>query len=212
MKFKTRNIFNNRKTKFAVDFGVCTFMEKNDKGNYTSKSCPGCYSARLLNVYPGLRNKLEEIDGGYPVMEDFKSDIITFCEHFNARATIRLNRRSFRQCSLESLRELARNISDEDYRPVDKIGLQVMGKHHSDPVNKWLLDVDGILADDPRVGEIIQFVENIDQGSKGKRVLATIPSRTGCHLIVTGFNPNIFKKEYPEIEIIKDSPTNIYIP
>lgn len=146
------------------------------------------------------------------MLEEFKPDIITFCEHFNARATIRLNRRSFKQCSLESLRELARNIADEDFRPVDKIGLQVMGKYHSDPVNKWLLDVDGIQYDDPRVGEIIEFVENIEQGSTGKRVLATIPSRTGCHLIVTGFNPNSFKKEYPEIELIKDSPTNIYIP
>lgn len=165
---------------------------------------------------PGMRKNSRAIKSylikSKEMLEDYKSDIITFCEHFNARATIRLNRRSFRQCSLESLRELASDISIEDYRPVDKIGLRVMGKYHSDPVNKWILDVDDLLVDDPRVGEIIQFVENIKQGSDGKRVLATIPSRTGCHLIVTGFNPNIFKKEYPKIEIIKDGPTNIYIP
>lgn len=75
MKFKTRNIFKNRKTKFAVDFGVCSFMALNENGNYQSESCPGCYSARILNVYPALRRKLEEIDGGYPDMDDFIADI-----------------------------------------------------------------------------------------------------------------------------------------
>lgn len=143
-------------------------------------------------------------------LELYKPDIIALCNHFNARATIRVNRRSFKQCAFETLAELARNLSVEDYRPVDKVYAQVMGKHHSDPVKKWILDVDDILCDDPRIEEISQFIESLQP--EGNKVVAVMPSRTGSHLITTGFNPMEFKKKYPEIEIIKDSPTNIYIP
>lgn len=75
LKFKTRVIFSNRKTKYSVDFGVCQFMFKDGSGNYTSPTCPGCYSARLLNVYPTTRNKLEEVTSKPPNLDDFKSDI-----------------------------------------------------------------------------------------------------------------------------------------
>lgn len=75
LNFKTRVIFSNRKTKYSVDFGICGFMSKNDKGNYSSATCPGCYSAILLNLYPSTKKKLEEVTGNLPNMEDFKRDI-----------------------------------------------------------------------------------------------------------------------------------------
>lgn len=75
MKFKTPNIFRNRKTTWSVDFGLCKLFSKNENGSYISKSCPGCYAARLLNVYPDLRKKVERIDGHYPNIPDFLDDI-----------------------------------------------------------------------------------------------------------------------------------------
>ncbi len=50
--------FSNGKTVVSVDFGVCGFMKKKNN-KYTSDVCKGCYSTILLNVYPGLRSKLE---------------------------------------------------------------------------------------------------------------------------------------------------------
>ena len=75
MKFKTRNIFKNRKTNFSVDFGVCPFMYRKPNGNFTSDTCPGCYSATLLNIYKATSAKLEEVGGGKPDIDDFLSDI-----------------------------------------------------------------------------------------------------------------------------------------
>lgn len=75
MKFKTRNIFKNRKTKFSVDFGVCPFMYRGSNGNFKSDTCPGCYSATLLNIYKATAAKLEEVEGVKPDMDDFLSDI-----------------------------------------------------------------------------------------------------------------------------------------
>ena len=75
MKFKTRYIFNNRKTKFSVDFGVCPFMYKTSKGGYASDECPSCYSARLLSVYPATRAKIENLVFNEALLDDFKDDI-----------------------------------------------------------------------------------------------------------------------------------------
>ena len=79
MKFKTNAIFKNRKTGHSVDFGICAFMHKNLEGNYASTTCPGCYAARLINVYPATKAKLERITGTFPDLTDFKSDITKIC-------------------------------------------------------------------------------------------------------------------------------------
>ncbi len=141
---------------------------------------------------------------------DRKDEIVMFAKHYNARATIRLNRRSFKQCAFQTLRTLADELANDRYPAVDKLYAQVMGSYHADPVKKWLLDCDDILPDSSIVQDIRNFIQPIQP--IGDKVVAVIPSRTGCHIITTPFDPRTFNKEYPKIEIIKDSPTNIYIP
>lgn len=75
-------IFSNSKTGgvkgqkagVSVDFGICQFMSKNENDNYTSKVCQGCYAARLLNVYPQVKTKLENLPMNAS-LEDFENDI-----------------------------------------------------------------------------------------------------------------------------------------
>lgn len=59
-------ISHNRKTIASVDFGICGLMRKGKGGRYSSKVCPGCYSATLINVYKSLRTKIE----GLPMPDD----------------------------------------------------------------------------------------------------------------------------------------------
>lgn len=139
-----------------------------------------------------------------------KNEIITFSKHFNARATIRLNRRSFKQCAFQTLRLLADELSQERFPECDKLYAKVMGSFHADPVKKWLLDLDGIPSDSILIPEIEAFIETLQP--VGPKKVVIIPSRTGSHMITTPFDPREFNKLYPSIEIIKDSPTNIYIP
>lgn len=49
--------------------------KKPGTGNYTSTTCPGCYATALLNIYPDLKRKMEEITNKFPNIEDFKADI-----------------------------------------------------------------------------------------------------------------------------------------
>lgn len=53
------HFFTNRKTVVSCDFRVCPLMSVTKKGTLTSKTCEGCYSANILNVYKGTRAKLE---------------------------------------------------------------------------------------------------------------------------------------------------------
>lgn len=141
--------------------------------------------------------------------DELTPDIIALAIQFNARATIRLNRRSRRQCALETLAELASNIAKGDYTPPDKVHSSVMGKFHADPVKKWLLDADDIAPDSPIVDDVLYFINQLQP--EGNKLVSVIPSKSGCHIITTPFNPVSFGKVFPKIAIQKDNPTNLYI-
>jgi len=58
--------FSNTKTSgISVDFRVCQFMNRVN-GVYASKTCKGCYSANIMNVYPILAKKIESL----PIQDD----------------------------------------------------------------------------------------------------------------------------------------------
>lgn|SRR5574343_488132 len=143
-------------------------------------------------------------------LDNYKSDIVSMANHFNARATIRLNKRSYKQCAFETLALLAKNLSVGDFTPVDKVYASAMGSFHADKNKKWLLDADNIAPDSPIVTEIANFIRDLQP--VGDKLISVIPSRSGCHIITSPFNPQTFVKAYPNIEIQKDTPTNIYIP
>ncbi len=61
---KNPYLYGNEKTLFSVDSQVCPFMikgpgKKHGDSVYSSRSCPGCYSAKLLNIYGQVRAKIE---------------------------------------------------------------------------------------------------------------------------------------------------------
>jgi len=78
--------------------------------------------------------------------------------------------------------------------------LSAAGQFASDPVKKWIIDVDDNLILD----EVKSYLETIT------KVLMVIPTKNGIHIITTGFNPNLFINKFPNVEIKKDSPTVLY--
>lgn len=59
-KLKSGYFFSNVKTEISADFKICPFMKKKENGGYESKTCPGCYSANMMNVRVQCREKLEK--------------------------------------------------------------------------------------------------------------------------------------------------------
>jgi hypothetical protein len=70
---------------------------------------------------------------------------------------------------------------------------------------------------DTKDGDIIQFI--IDyinalylESKSDNKILASIPTKNGLHLICEGFNMKKFMDKFPDMTVTKNSPTILYIP
>ena len=103
--------------------------------------------------------------------------------------------------SLELIKLIADSITIKNFYPVNFAHLSACGQFASDPVKKWLIDLD----DKSMLDEVRDFLNTITT------VMETIPTKNGYHLITPGFNPNLFTTKYKDIVMQKDSPTILYL-
>ena len=135
-----------------------------------------------------------------------KEYIIQMCNMFNARATLRLNRRSYKTCSLQSLSNLAQQIANGQSPNVSRLYSSVVGKYHNEPVKRWIVDIDQKEIDNTML-PTLERIKPI-----GNKLIDIIPSKNGYHIITSPFDVSEFSKIFPYIDIHKDNPTNLYIP
>lgn len=136
-----------------------------------------------------------------------RKEIMRLCGVFNARAMIRLNRRSWRQCALRGLEKIAGQCASEDWMSVRKFYERVCGRYNNEETKRWILDVDGSGRDTNDMMLAAEACKPL-----GPKFITLIPSKNGSHLITTPFDIQEFKTKYPDVEIHKDNPTNLYIP
>ncbi len=136
-------------------------------------------------------------------------EIIGLCHVFNARAMIRLNKRNFIKVAFKTLVNVGNVIANGEHKFVKKAYDRACGKGHDDPNKKWILDID-IDFTKEWGNELEEYINA--QKPTGTKCLAIIPSRSGIHLITKPFNTEGFSDQFPEVEIHKDNPTNLYIP
>lgn len=139
-------------------------------------------------------------------------EMVKLADLFNARISINLNPRNFQKAAFHLLQKIANQMSNGDFYGVRKAYDSVCGEYHSEIDKRWLIDID---EKDPILlktisDDIIQIQSTIL--NREYKILATIPSKSGYHLITNPFNLEIFAKTYPGIEVHKNNPTNLYIP
>lgn len=134
-------------------------------------------------------------------------EIKKLCDLFNARAMIRLNKGSFEKVGMKTMINIVNTITNKDYKYLKNSYDRACGQHHNDSQKKWILDIDNIKKVSPLM------LAYIDHKCKplGSKILSEIPSKTGFHLITKPFDCEEFKVLYPEVDIHKDNPTNLYI-
>lgn len=144
--------------------------------------------------------------------EKKESEIIKYCNDNNARATIRLNKRSYKKCAFAMLSKIANHLENGQYKPVKNAFSSVAGSNHSDKDKTWIMDIDPEDLEDPAfsLGKLENEISEIMP--VGDKVVAVIPSKAGFHFITRPFNLQVFRKLYPKMDVHKDSPTNLYIP
>jgi hypothetical protein len=171
---------------------------------------------------PQLGSNSRVIKNYYITSEQYLLDrydeIKTLCSVFNARASIRLNKRSFEKVGFKTLENIANTMQNREYNHLMKSYDRACGLLNNEKTKKWIVDID---KDEVIwLEQIINAIQPCEP--EGNKIVAQIPSKTGIHLITTPFNILDFKDrfkdelenyemQYIDIEIHKDNPTNLFI-
>lgn len=147
--------------------------------------------------------------------EFIKPEVIELCKIFNARAGINLNRRSFKKMALQHLKKCTDQIINEDFKKAYKAYSSVVGAFSNDNDKKWIVDIDDCKEPSPLVPVMLSCIDRycdpICEVTDSK-ILTILPTKSGLHIITKPFNVQQFREKYPDVEIHKNNPTNLFIP
>lgn len=143
----------------------------------------------------------------YNDMNKEMAEIISICDKEDARAYIRLNRRSMRKTALLVNAEIARRLSLDDYH-IKNIYQSILGKHHAEKDNTWLIDIDDEQV--TMTDEVKQLALTLQKDGGRDPMCIRVPTKKGLHLITRPFNVMKFQTVFPEIIVHKDNPTLLY--
>lgn len=159
------------------------------------------------------------------MLDDIRDEVVSICNENNARAYIRLNKRNMGTIAMAFAEETLRKVrTNQQFGSIYGEINSVIGRYPEGGKSEktWIVDID----DNPpeselvlKVKDIIARCEPVDTTGGLRKVIATIPTRSGTHLIVRPFNVQRFnelkKNEIEvdsEIDIKKDNPTILYCP
>jgi len=135
-----------------------------------------------------------------------KDSMIEMANNYNARLTIRINKRNYKKLGLKMISDITQKLESENYKGLKSSFSSVAGQYSSDKDKKWIVDIDQ--EDLKNLNEIKNVINrslpNVD------KIICEIPSKSGLHLIVRPFDLREFNKLF-SVEIKKDNPTNLYI-
>lgn len=172
--------------------GLTQFDENCEKSHFSNKTIKSYYisSSEYLNKK--------------------KNEIVELCKTFNARAYFNPTIHSYKQVALKSLAELAKMVSNEEYRHVLSLVDSSCGQMGSckSGFSYWIVDIDTKDIDELNViKSVIDQCEPIGE----EKVVEIIPTVHGFHFISKPFNKKKFNDLYQKsIDIHTNNPTLVY--
>ena len=145
-------------------------------------------------------------------LEKLMPEMIRMATSENGRVMMNLNRRSFEKIAFKMLIKLAEQMHNNNYKSVKDAYESVCGKYNNESEKKWIIDIDEKNLN--IVEEVQQFILGLDpQPVEPKfRIKSLLETKNGWHLITSPFRLDTFKKKFPEIDVHKDNPVNIFVP
>jgi hypothetical protein len=154
-------------------------------------------SVRTLRSY--CINSIEQLEKKY-------DEIQLLCETFKARAYIHVQKQNHKDVSLNMMVALAQRIQDGNHQQQSLFD-SVVGQLKTYE-KRWIVDID--TQDVEELVEVAEFIYNLRP--IGHKVITTIPTKNGFHLITERFDVLSFKNRYRDIDIQKKNPTLLYLP
>lgn len=140
-------------------------------------------------------------------LEKRYDEIKQLCEMFKARAYIHIQKQNHQDVSLDMIAALAERVKNGQHRQQHLFD-SVVGKLKTYE-KRWIIDVD---TKDEQEVNAIKFTINDLCRPFGDKIIETIPTKNGYHLITDRFDVMSFKLSYPDIDIQKKNPTLLYLP
>ena len=142
-----------------------------------------------------------------------EQEIKDLCKFFGARAYINLAPKSIKKITMLQLKYLAERAYIGDYKKIWKSWNTCAGEIKGEEPRR-IVDVDDTNTDFTKLMDMsiatYEPVKYNEQGRYCSKVIATIPTKSGYHLITTPFNLQQFKEKYPDIDVHKNNPTLLY--
>lgn len=128
------------------------------------------------------------------------TEMVTICDALNARAYIRINRRSYRKTALQGNVKLSKYLEQGVYKAAPYCFGKAEGKGIAEPRNtqRIVIDID-TYEDLLRLEEYFKYSDFLK-----------IPTVHGTHMIVHIFNQERLKKNFPKIQFGNNLPTLLY--
>lgn len=172
--------------------------KKDNPGNINGSN----NSSRLIKAY--YIDSLKKL-------EKQQDEMIQLANLFNARVGINLNKRSYYKTAFNTLKKISEQMHNKEFKNIMRAYNTSCGIHNDVDDKIWLLDFDYIPTNPDWYIDLKGYLYGMQPIMKDK-VLAYIPSKNGVHVITTAFDLRQFSIDYPDIEIHKNNPTNMYIP
>ena len=141
-------------------------------------------------------------------LDSIKDEVILLCEHYGARAYINVAGKDFDKVQKEMLCVLAEyNVNNtivNPYRLLNRIIGQLKSR-----CPRYLIDIDDIPSQEKPV---LDWLAKYFSG-KEYYLIGTVPTAQGEHFIVEPFDVDSFNKDFPDIDVHKNSMgTLLYYP
>jgi hypothetical protein len=140
-------------------------------------------------------------------LEKRYDEIKQLCEMFKARAYVHVQKQNHREVSLNMMVALAQRIQDGNHKQkglFDSVVGQIKTLE-----KRWIVDIDTRDAAE-LIG--IMLAINFCKPTDEDKIITTIPTKNGFHLITKRFDVMQFSKQYPDINIQKKNPTLLFLP
>ena len=164
------------------------------------KDCPELPAANyhFKNYYIDTLKKYDRL----------QEEIRTLCRTIRLRAYIGVNRKSFRQVTMNTIAEMSRRAALDDFRRPYAVFESCSGKFVDKEDKHWVVDIDDCtLHGKNQMTPKWKFVaQDISQCKpEGDKIELVVPTRSGVHLITKPFNLQDFQwhakgYEFPDIK------------
>ncbi len=178
------------------DFYFCLVLKR--KKDQPEGERDNHQSVRTIKTY--CINSIEYLDERY-------EEIKMLCEVFKARAYIHVQKQNHRDVGMNMITEIVHRVQSGQINQKNVFD-SVVGQLKT-LEKRWIVDID---TTDAVIITNIMLTIGICKPYDDNKIIASIPTKNGLHLITKRFDVAEFRKKYPEVDIQKKNPTLLYLP